>query len=313
MWVVTGASGFVGGAVVAELRAGGHDVVALSRRASTSRGIRAVSYDNPGELRRALSGAQNVIHCAAVVHKPHTPRSEHEFTVTSAKALLAAARDVGVRSFVLCSTIKVHGEHPPAELDESTPLRPDGPYAAAKARAEEVVLEAHGLRTSVARLCPVYGIGDKGNVRTMIRAIRRRVFFVPGDGATRKSIVHISTVADALVALATSKTASGTFLVADREAPTLRQLANTIAAALHIRPPPSLPLSLLTFAGTVLGAMAQKLGRSTSLSAAQVFKATTPTVCNPARLQRETGVDCHVDLDAAIREEVRWLRATGNL
>ena len=49
-------------------------------------------------------------------------------------------------------------------------------------------------------------------------------------------------------------------------------------------------------------------GRTTSFNAAQIAKATTPTICDSTRLTRELGVDSRVDLDAKIRDEVDWLR-----
>ena len=304
MWVVTGASGFVGSAALAHLTANGIEAVGLSRSRGSHRLIDRYVRER---LREALAGATGVIHAAAVVHQPHGNAEMHKFTVESARELVAAARDVGVRKIVLLSSIKVYGETPVGRIDEETPVAPEGAYATAKLEAESVVREATDMAPIILRLCPVYGRGDKGNVRTMIRAIRRRVFFVPGDGGTRKSIVHISTVTAAIAAAVASQNA-GTYVVADAKAPSIRELADTIARALGRRPPPAMPLVVLRTGARVLGVASKVAGRPTSLSAAQITKATTPTVCDSTRLSRELGVDCHVDLDATIRDEVEWLR-----
>ena len=308
MWVVSGASGFVGSAVLARLRKVGVEAAGIYRRRQDGGGRLVERWDR-ATLRAALDGAEGVIHSAAVVHRPG---ADSRFNVEGTRALLDAAQDVGVRHFVFCSSIKVYGERPSGTLDERTPLAPEGPYASSKAEAERLVLEGTGMRVAVLRLCPVYGPGDKGNVRTIIRAVQRRLFFVPGDGSTRKSIVHVSTVADTVAALARSD-ASGTFVVADREAPSLRELADAAAGALGRRRPPSLPLPALRAGARLAGAAARLAGRSTSFSLEQVEKAVTTTVCDPSRVERALGIDCHVDLDGAIREEVSWLRSIGAL
>lgn len=261
-------------------------------------------------LRRVLAGAIGIVHAASVVHAPSTPVEEYErFNVHGTRALLDAARAAGVRRFVFVSSIKVHGESPAGVIDENTPVLAEAPYARTKAAAEELVLAATDLRPVVLRLCPVYGRGDKGNVRTMIRAIARRRFFVPGDGATRKSIVHVSTVAD-VVRAALKSEAGGTFVVSDRHAPSIRELANTIARELGRRAPIAIPAVVLRRTASVIGRAARLARVSTPISGELIDKAMTSSVCDPSRASRELGVSCSVELAASIADEIAWLRET---
>ena len=292
MWIVTGASGFVGRHVLREL---GNDARALDRDAWSS-------------LPSALAGATGIIHVASVVHRPDTAPEEYtRFNVEGTRRLLEAARTSGVRRFVFISSIKVHGEAPPGVIDERTAVACDLDYARTKAEAERLVLGATTLHPVVLRLCPVYGRGDKGNVRTMIHAIWRRRFFVPGDGSTRKSIVHVSTVAHVVRAV-TASSVEGVFVVADRETPTIRELSDTIAHRLGRRSPLAIPKPLLRTAARVVSVIARGVGVKTPVSPELIDKATTSSVCDPSRAQRELGIDCHVDLDWAIRDEIDWLR-----
>lgn len=261
-------------------------------------------------LRRVLEGVTGVVHAASVVHRPSTPAEEYErFNVHGTRSLLEAARAAGVRRFVFMSSIKVHGESPAGVIDEKTPVLAEAHYARTKAAAEELVLAATDLRPVVLRLCPVYGRGDKGNVRTMVRAISRRRFFVPGDGSTRKSIVHVSTVADVVRAALTGE-ADGVFVVADRHAPSIRELADAIARQLGRRSPISIPKAVLRRTAAVVGRAARLARVATPISGELIDKAMTSSVCDPSRAERELGVSCGVDLDASLADEIAWLRET---
>lgn len=298
MWLVTGASGFVGGHVLARLGQEGRGL----RRSELS------SWDTPN-LRRVLSGATGVVHAASVVHRPSTPAEEYvRFNVDGTRALIEAARAEGVRRFVFVSSIKVYGEAPVGVIDEQTPVAAEAHYARTKAAAEKLVLEATDLRPVVLRLCPVYGRGDKGNVRTMIRTISRRRFFVPGDGSTRKSIVHVSTVADAAHAALTSSEAAGVFVIADRRAPSIRELADAIARLLGRRRPISIPRPLLRQTAELVGWAARLARVTTPVSGELIDKAMTSSVCDPSCGERELGVSCSVDLEASLADEIAWLR-----
>lgn len=188
----------------------------------------------------------------------------------------------------------------------------DSPYARTKIEAERIVLGAAsgGLSSAVLRLCPVFGRGDKSNVRTMIRAIAKRRFVIPGDGTNQKSIVHISTVTEVAQAAAASSKA-GVFVVADREAPTIRHLADTIARAVGTPPPPSVPAALVHGAAALIERLARAAGRTPPVTREQLRKLLERSVCSPARAQAELGVSCHVELAEAITDEVRWLRESG--
>lgn len=304
VWIVTGASGFVGRHVLATLGQG------VGARGLYRKELAAWDFES---LRSALEAAEGVVHAASVVHQPSTPAEEYSrFNVEGTRSLVEAARAAGVRRFVFISSIKVHGEAPGSVIDETTAVAAEAHYARTKAEAEALVLAATDLSPIVLRLCPVYGRGDKGNVRAMIRAISRRRFLVPGDGSTRKSIVHVSTVSDVVRAAAASR-ATGVFVVADRHAPSIRELADSIAKALHRGRPVSIPRPVLRATASLVGRLARFAGISTPISGTLIDKAMTSSVCNPSRVVRDLGVVCSVDLDWAISDEVAWLRGRGDI
>jgi nucleoside-diphosphate-sugar epimerase len=315
---ITGANGFVGGRILALLSARGDPVVGIVREGRTlvdpSLPKRDVAGWSTDVLTQALQGVKGVVHAASVVHRPGASPSEHEaFNVQGTRALIVAARAAGVRRIVFLSTIKVYGEEPTGLIDESTPVDRSSSYSSTKLDAERILLEAtdeQGPSVAVLRLCPVYGAGDKGNVRRVVTAIARRRFAVPGDGTTRKSIVHVSTVAE-VVARALQSNVSGVFVLSDRIAPSMRELSDTIARALGRRRPPSVPVPLALGIAGGLAAIAQLRGRETSVSPEIIRKSLRSTICSPAKLEQTFGVDCHVDLRDGLAEEIAWLRDEG--
>ncbi|MFS8071183.1 MAG: NAD-dependent epimerase/dehydratase family protein, partial [Byssovorax sp.] len=289
-------------------------------RAGTASGghsFRTIDGWSEESLTRAFAGVDAVVHAASVVHHPGATEAEYaRFNVEGTRALLRACKAAGVGRLVFISTIKVYGEEPRAAIiDESTPVVGDSPYARTKIAAEELVLDAGArgvLSTTVLRLCPVFGRGDKSNVQTMIRAVARRRFVLPGGGANRKSIVHISTVTEVARA-AVDSDAGGIFLVADAEAPTMRELTDTMARVLRAPRPPSVPAPLVRAALSALEAVFSLSGRTPPFTREQLRKLMEPTVCSPRRAQAELGASCHVDLEQAIADETRWLRETSKL
>ncbi len=318
--LVTGASGLVGAALLASFP-GERARIGLVRpgregRAREGLRFRTASSWSKAELERALAGVGAVVHAASVVHRPGASEAEYaSFNVDATGRLVDAAKSAGVRRFVFVSTIKVYGEEPRAGvIDESTPVVGDSPYGRTKIEAERVVLGASSdsFPTAVLRLCPVFGRGDKSNVRAMIRAIARRRFVLPSGGRNRKSIVHLSTVTDVARAVIDS-IATGVFVVADRDAPTMRELADTIASILHVSRPPSVPEPLVRLALGALERAFDLLGRKPPFTREQLRKLGEPTLCSPARAERELGVSCHVDLRGALIDEIAWLREIGQL
>lgn len=315
---VTGANGFVGSSVLASLLDNGRDAVGLVRS-----GRRAVDADgrplptrpldewDPSALSRALEGIDAVVHSASVVHQPDAPLQAYErFNVTGTEALASACHAAGCRQLVFLSSVKVYGETPPPLVTEDTPVAAEAGYASSKLTAERIVLKARGLSGLVLRLAPVYGKGDKGNVRTMATAIARRRFVLPGGGHNRKSIVHVSTVADSVNA-GIDAHLTGTFILADAVAPTMRELADAIARALGRGRPLAVPAPLVEAAADVVGRVAKLVGRPGRINRALIQKSLAPTVFSSAALQKVLGLSCHVDLDAALSEEVDWLRRIG--
>ncbi|HVN30739.1 MAG TPA: NAD-dependent epimerase/dehydratase family protein [Thermoanaerobaculaceae bacterium] len=181
---VTGATGFIGSRLVAELVRRGHVVRALARPTSSREGlederITVVVGDigAPASLRAGMEGCSGVFHLAAYARNwARDPSTFFELNVGGTRNVLAAARASGVARIVLTSTIVTFGPTPPGvvgdeEMPRSTP-RFFTEYEESKAAAEREALRqaADALPVVIVNPTRVYGSGKltEGNSTTIM-------------------------------------------------------------------------------------------------------------------------------------------------
>jgi len=184
---ITGATGFVGSAVLTEALTQGHTVRALARREQAPRaGVEWVRGDLGDEaaLAALVAGADAVVHVAGLTNTPD-PAQFAVANVTGTANVLAAMKGAGVRRLVFVSSLSAR--QPELSL-----------YGASKARAEALVEES-GLDWTTVRPPAVYGPRDI-DMLDLFRAAKWGVVPLPPGGAT--SIIHSDDLARLLVALA---------------------------------------------------------------------------------------------------------------
>jgi UDP-glucose 4-epimerase len=207
---VTGASGFVGGALARTLAEGGHEVRPLDR---STIGDLGDATDWP----RHLAGMDAVVHLAGLAHTRGVEAQRlRKVNVEASLALGRAAAASGVR-MVFMSTIKVLGEETgDLPLTEQSPIAPQDAYARAKAVAEQGLRDIAGLRLCVVRPPLVYGPGVRANFLALVRAIAGGWPLPLASIRNRRSLIGVGNLAHAVTRCLESPSASGkTFLVAD--------------------------------------------------------------------------------------------------
>lgn len=167
---VTGANGLVGARVVRELLTAGHHPVAVVRRGADLRGLAGVDVPlaradlrSGVDLRRAVDGAEVVVHCAAVYSYSEEETELVRANVDGTSRLMAAAADAGVRRVVLTSSSVTCGSSPGRlQLDETGGLG-DGwvpRYFRTKVRQEQTAAEVAAARDlELVVACPTVVLG----------------------------------------------------------------------------------------------------------------------------------------------------------
>jgi nucleoside-diphosphate-sugar epimerase len=249
--LVTGASGFLGHAVCAELRERDHDVVALVRRpGSEPAGTQAAAGDltDADALARVLDATRPgcVIHLAAEIASQRDARKVHEVNVEGTRRLLAACAAAGEPRFVFASTV-VTGDAHGAELDEDSPLPVETAYGRSKQEGEALV-RGSGLPNVIVRPSHVYGPGG-WYVEEFVRRLRQPGrFAVVGPGDNWWDVVRVEDVATACVDAAERAPTGAVFHVVDDEPIRYFDFVALTAQALRVGSPRRIPVWLARIA-----------------------------------------------------------------
>ncbi len=247
--LVTGATGFIGNALVSILstREGFEPVAAIRRQQSDLPAI--IQTVQIGDLNAdtnwgpGLKNIQVVVHAAARVHvmsdTKSDPLSEYrKINVAGTLNLARKAIENGVKRFIFISSIKVNGEatgegNPYTASDEP---QPDDPYGISKLEAERGLLKlarGSGLEVIIIRPPLVYGPGVKANFHSMMRWLDKGVPLPLGGIKNRRSLIALDNLVDLIVTCIDHPAAANqVFLAADGEDLSTTELLERLAKAM---------------------------------------------------------------------------------
>jgi nucleoside-diphosphate-sugar epimerase len=233
---VTGATGFIGRALVPALAEQGLRVRAAVRRPppySWPASIEVVEHGDlaePVDWRPALDGVVKVIHLAGIAHTGGIAPERYDAVNRRATELLAAAAaERDVEQFVFISTIRAQsGACADHVLSEHDRPRPTDAYGRSKLAAEEAVRRA-GIPFTILRPAVLYGPSSKGNVALLMRLARLPLPLPLCRCNNRRSFLGIDNFVSAVQFVLSAPAAIGeTYVVADPGFPP--RLADIVAA-----------------------------------------------------------------------------------
>jgi nucleoside-diphosphate-sugar epimerase len=218
-YLVTGASGSLGKAIVKRLRADGHKVRVFVRRLpeQLQDGLEYAHGDlgDPVAVAKAVEGAEIVVHCGAAMKGDW---AEHKVaTVEGTQHVIDACKAHGVKQLVHISSMSVvdwAGSSNAAPVDETVNLEPRaeerGAYTRAKLEAEQLVTRAAkaGLPVVILRPGQIFG----GGIQLINGAVARNVggrWLVLGDGKLELPLVYLDDLVDAVMLSIERKLTSG--------------------------------------------------------------------------------------------------------
>ncbi len=242
--LVTGASGFIGRRLAAELARRGDEVACLVRRTSRTAPLRGLPVElvigdvgDPASLIPAVSGRDRVFHLAGVIQAAGDASFETaniRGTRNLVEACLRSAPDL--RRFVFVSSIAAAGPSgPDRPLIESDAPNPVSAYGRSKLAAERIVREA-GSRLPAAIIRPpnVLGPGSR-ELDAAIGLLRRRLSPSIGDGRPRTSLVDVDDLVAALILAAEDPRSQGeTYFVTDGGAYAWSEIVAALAGELGL-------------------------------------------------------------------------------
>ena len=312
MILITGATGFIGARVHADMRKLGVATRLLVRRPDQMPGSVYGCLTDTHTLQNACTGVDLVFHCAGHAHAFHSlsgTEAKHHWQVNfeGTRNLVEAAGQAGVRRFVFLSSVKAMAEPGDLCVDEDLPGLPDTAYGQSKRAAEEAVIEAgkrYGMHVVNLRLTMAYGSGGWGNLERMGRLIKKGWFPPLPETGNHRSLVHVDDVVAAMRQVADDDRAKGqTYIIAGQEAPSGRELYNAIRKALG-RPASrwTVPELMLRTAARLGDSLEVAFGRRMPLDSEALDRLLGSAWYSPAKIARELGWRARVRLDDGLRE-----------
>src|SRR5262245_18068680 len=239
--LVTGATGFLGGALATRLARDGAHVRALARRPESSHpllatpGVEIVRGDvtDGARMHDVIRGCHVAFHVAGVLNGSIT--TQRRVNVGGTQAVLEAAAEARVARIVHVSSAGAYGFGGRGDLSEDVPLEPGhAAYGVTKAEAEVVVrtvARAQGLEHSIVRPGMIYGPGSRVWTDAAFKVARRKPTVFPGDGSGSIPTIYVDDVVDLMTVLAVHPAAAGeTFNCTPDPSPTWREFLGAYAA-----------------------------------------------------------------------------------
>ena len=317
---VTGATGFIGGALCERLLAEGARVRGLARnsekgRALAATGIEVVEGDvtDHARMTELVVGAEVVMHLAAQLRRGGEAL-HHTVNVEATRHLAAASAQAGVGRFVLASSIAALGPIGDGVVDETRPLREYGDrYGDSKIAAERAVqqvAQASGLIYVIARPGMVYGPRSPGWTIRILKLVRTGGAPLLGDGQGTSYPIYIDNLVDGFLLCATHPVAvNQVFNLVDDGPVTWAEYFGHFQAMLGGQPGARrVPLWMVKVGVVSLGPLVKRR----NLSYAVDMLAGRGLISNQ-KAKDLLGWQPRVSLAEGMRRSEVWLRETGHL
>lgn len=321
---ITGATGFIGGAIAARLRQDGHEVTALCRSLARGGrlkdlGVHLVQGDvtDPASIAGAVQGCEAVVH-AAGVPRPTTYATFHGVHVEGTRHVARAAKGAGARMFIHIASHAVVFGGQDLEGDESLPypVRFVDAYSETKALGEQAALaeSTTNFRTISLRPGTVWGPGDTTILPTMCKLARGLGIPIVGDGSNLESTTYIEhiplAVTGALAALQRADLGGRVYFLSDPDVVTFKQIIGGMVEAAGVRPRfMRVPRMLAEPGAWALDTLTRSAGLPIPLALFGVRIAQTSRRWVTDRAQRELGWNPTVTFAEGMRRLREWSSA----
>ncbi len=314
--LVTGAAGFIGRALVERFRSLGSEVRGIDVIETGDEAHLAADLTEPAAWQSHAEGCDLVVHTAAVVGMYSSREGYWETNVAATRHAIDAAVTAGAKRFVHLSSIVVFGFDFEGEVDEKTPVRPNGVhYVDTKIASEQVVLEAHAegeIPCTIVRPGDVYGPGSRPWTTEPIRLLRSKQLILPDGGRGLHSPVFVDDLVDGIVKAAAAPEAEGrVFILTGAEKPTIGEFVGHYCRMLGIDGPRTAPTRVVREVARAMDLAAKVRGKRSEATPAAIDYFTRRGSYSIARAREVLGYEPAHDLEAGMRKTEEWLRAEG--
>ena len=312
---VTGATGFIGRHLTADLARRGVEVRAIVRPGSPSAdpagaAVVRVPLEIPA-LSPAFAGVDAVVHLAGVVSAVDAA-TYAAVNAEGTRAVAAAANAAGAHLVHVSSLAAAGPASASMPRGEDDPPDPITPYGRSKLDSERALRGMPSLSWTVLRPGVVYGPGDRA-VLPLFKLAASPIVPVVGRPGAAYTFVYVTDVVRAIEAALDKTSAGGTFFVGHPEPVTPLALLETIQRALgrhgglfHV------PMPVTHMAAEVFDVVGRMTGRAMLINRWRYAELSAEGfVCRVDRMRDVLGVTAAVDLPSGIKKTAEWYRREG--
>lgn len=233
--LLTGPSGFVGSHIIKSLGSQ-FEIDALTTSDKEINGVR--NQYKWSEIDKIEANYVAVIHAAGLAHDTQNNRLESEYFEVNeglTKLLLSHAGKWEIQSFIYLSSIKAIFDSTASKtIDETVESTATHVYGRSKLAAEKAIQE-HDSNFSKVILRPVmiYGKGQKGNLKTLEKWIRKGIIFPFGKWDNKRSVLSINNLTYCIQQIIDKPIPTGSYFIADDDAISTVEMLNAIGKGIH--------------------------------------------------------------------------------
>jgi nucleoside-diphosphate-sugar epimerase len=318
-YAITGATGFVGGALATQLRKAGHDVLALVRDRSKAGHLERIGcefvegdLDDGAALDRLCAGVDGLFHVAGWYKLGQKdPSVGTRVNVDGTRNALAAAQRNNVPRVVYTSTLAINSDTEEQVVDETYRFTGEfvSHYDWTKAKAHEIAQEFADQGLDVVMVQPglVYGPGDTAQTGSLIAqaALGKRPLAPKGGGVCW---AHVDDVADGHVKAMEKGRSGESYMLAGPRA-TLAEGLRRVADIAGTKGPIVLPSRMVALTASMMGVLGRVVPVPPDLSGETMRAGLATYYGTPAKAERELGWHAR-PLDQGLRETVAHLQRT---
>lgn len=320
--MVTGATGFTGGALAHELVRQGKHVRALVRDPAKAEpladaGMELIEGDvrDAASIERAAQGAEVIYHIAAVFRTAGHPDSYYtDINETGVVNVINAAKKLGTPRTVHCSTVGVHGHVSQIPSNEQSPYNPGDIYQVTKLEGEKRMQEAiaSGFPGVIFRPAGMYGPGDQRFLK-VFKGIQKGRFPMFGSGETTYQFTYIDDLVDGIILCGEHPDAmGGLFILCADGWVTLNEFFRLVAEATGGRSPRiHWPVGPLLLAARACETICKPLGIDPPLHTRRCEFYIKARAFSNAKAKQTLGFQPKVDMAEGVRRTARWYAAQG--
>jgi nucleoside-diphosphate-sugar epimerase len=321
--LVTGGTGFTGGHLCRTLIKRGHDVRALVRKNSNYTELQVMGVELVfGDLRDlsslplAVKGVEVVYNIAAAFQEQNVP-THHFFDVNveGLKNLLEVSKKAGIKRFVHCSTVGVHGEisNPPA--DESAPYNPGDVYQQSKVEGEKLALRffvENNLPGVVFRPVGIFGPGDMRFLK-LFKYVNNGKFMMIGKGEVLYHYTYITDLINGIILCGEKPQALGQiYIIGGDEYLSLNQFIRLLSEVLNVPTPKfHIPFWPVWVAGFFCEMICYPFRIHPPLYRRRLDFFVKDRAFDISKAKRELGYRPSVDLKTGLKITADWYRKQG--